>query len=419
MTTPTFRVTRPWPIRMLNHAGRPLARIGAAPRLDAQHLRAAASRAAGLPWIPDDYLDTALDVLVASLRDEAELSFLGRKMVQVRLVGMLSTRLRLRELIRKRPEIAELRVEPPIVIVGLQRTGTTLLHRLLAADPAAGSMRSWEGAQPLPHPDEPTGAAHLRIAKAAKDEASLRYLAPQFFAIHSVEAEAPEEDVLLLDFALHSQMPEVMFHVPSYASWLAAQNMQPAYELHRLLLQVLQWQQPRGRWVLKTPAHLEHLDVLLRVYPDAVVVWTHRDPAQTTASSSSMLAHYQALFSDHVDHHRLSRYWLGKNAQVIDRAITVRGNHPESFVDINYPELLNDPMSSVQRIHDAAGRPLSDAAVAAMQTSLRTNRQHKHGEHRYSLEQFGLTTEEVDDAYQRYVEHFSIERESGGVRERL
>ena len=417
MTTPVFRVTRPWPIRMLNHVGRPLARIGAAPRLDPQRLRAAASRAAGLPWIPDGYLDTALDVLTASLRDEAELSFLGRKMVQVRLVGMLSTRLRLRELIRKHPEIAELQLEPPIVIVGLQRTGTTLLHRLLAADPAAGSMRSWEGAQPLPHPHESAGAADLRIAKAAKDETSLRYLAPQFFAIHSVEAEAPEEDVLLLDFALHSQMPEVMFHVPTYASWLAAQDIEPAYELHRLLLQVLQWQRPRGRWVLKTPAHLEHLDVLLRVYPGAVVVWTHRDPVQTTASSSSMLAHYQALFSDRVDHHRLARYWLGKNAEIIDRAIVVRGHRPESFIDINYPDLLNDPMGTVHRIHETAGRPLSDEAVAAMQTSLRMNRQHKHGEHRYSLEQFGLTTAEVDDAYRRYVEYFSIERESGGVRE--
>ncbi|MUM19848.1 sulfotransferase [Mycobacterium sp. CBMA271] len=412
-----FTVTRPWPIRALNRAGGPMAGMGVAPKLDSQWLRSAACRATGLEWIPDPYLDDALDVLTASLRGDAQLSFLGRKMVQVRLAGMLSTRLRLHKLITLHPEIKDLPVEPPIVIVGLQRTGTTLLHRLLAADPAAGSMSSWEGASPLPHPDQPIDAPDLRIAKAAKDERSLKYLAPQFFAIHSVEAEAPEEDVLLLDFALHSQMPEVMFHVPGYAKWLAAQDMLPTYELHRLLLQVLQWQQPRGRWVLKTPAHLEHLDVLLRVYPGAVVVWTHRDPAQTTASSSSMLAHYQALFSDHVDHHRLARYWLGKNAQIIDRAITVRDEHPASFVDVNYSELLDNPIVVAQRVYRAAGRRLSGEAMVAMQASLRENRQHKHGEHKYSLEQFGLTTAEVDTAYQRYIDHFGIERERGGLRD--
>ncbi|MGH3725621.1 MAG: sulfotransferase family protein [Mycobacterium sp.] len=412
-----FEVTRPWPIRTLNRIGRPLTGMGVAPMLDPGWLRDAASRATGLDWVPDQYLDNALDVLVSSLHNDAHLSLLGRKMVQVRLVGMLGTRLRLRELITLNPGINDLPVKPPIVIVGLQRTGTTLLHRLLAADPAAGSMSSWEGAQPLPHPRQPVDAPDRRIAKAAKNERSLRYLAPQFFAIHSAEAEAPEEDVLLLDFALHSQMPEVMFHVPGYARWLAEQDIGPAYELHRLLLQVLQWQRPRGPWVLKTPAHLEHLDVLLRVYPGAVVVWTHRDPVQTTASSSSMLAHYQALFSDHVDHRRLARYWLGKNAQIIDRAIAVRDQQPHSFVDINYPDLLTDPIAAVERIYSAAGRPLSGDAVAAMQASLRENRQHKHGEHRYSLEQFGLTTTEVDNAYHRYVDHFSIERERGGVRD--
>ncbi|EIU04684.1 putative sulfotransferase [Mycobacteroides abscessus 5S-0422] len=411
-----FKAAHPWPIRALNRVGNPLTGIGAAPTLDPQWLRSAARRATGLEWVADAYLDDALDALATSLRNDAKLSFLGRKMVQVRLVGMLSTRLRLRELIRTNPGIAQLPVEPPIVIVGLQRTGTTLLHRLLAADPSAGSMSSWEGASPLPHPQQPSGAADLRIAQAAKDERSLKYLAPQFFAIHSVEAEAPEEDVLLLDFALHSQMPEVMFHVPGYAKWLADQDMTPAYELHRLLLQVLQWQRPRGRWVLKTPAHLEHLDVLLRVYPGAVVVWTHRDPAQTTASSSSMLAHYQALFSDRVDHHELARYWLGKNAQIIDRAIAVRAEHPAAFVDINYTELLDDPIAAVQRIYHAADRRLSDDALTAMRASLQENRQHKHGEHRYSLAQFGLTITEVDAAYRRYIDHFAIQTERGGVR---
>ncbi|MHA3019220.1 sulfotransferase family protein [Mycobacterium sp. BMJ-28] len=395
----------------------PLSSFGAAPRLDGRWLRVAACRAAHSEWIDDAYLDEALDVLAHSLCTEARLSFMGRKMAQVRLVRMLSTRLQLRQLLERRPEITSRPVEPPIVIVGLQRTGTTLLHRLLAADPGSGSMLSWEGAHPLPDPRQIPGRPDLRIMQAGKEERALRYLQPQFFAIHSLESTAPEEDVLLLDYSLHSQMPEVMFHVPTYARWLSEQNMADAYELHRLLLQVLDWQQPRGRWVLKSPAHLEHLDVLLRTFPGAVVVWTHRDPAQTTASSSSMLAHYQALFSDRVDHHEVARYWLDKNANMIERAIDFRETSDATFVDVHYQDLLADPMHIVDRIYEAEGRQLTDIARRAMQDELSAHRQHQHGEHRYSLEQFGLTATEVDDAYARYVEHFSVPAEPGGVRD--
>jgi hypothetical protein len=250
-----------------------------------------------------------------------------------------------------------------------------------------------------------------------REERVLKYLQPQFFAIHSWESTAPEEDVLLLDYSLHSQMAEVMFHVPTYARWLSHQSMTAAYELHRILLQVLDWQQPRGRWVLKSPAHLEHLDVLLRTFPGAVVVWTHRDPAQTTASSSSMLAHYQALFSEHVDHRGLARYWLHKNMEMIEHAIRVRESSTSTFVDVHYQELLADPMRVVDRVYEAEGRGLTESARRAMTAELSEHRQHQHGEHRYSLEQFGLTAAEVDTTYARYIEHFSIHAESGGVRD--
>lgn len=413
----TLNVAAPWPVRALNGLGAPLNAIGAAPTLDPGRLRESASRATGIDWVEDAYLDEALDVLASALRTEADLSFMGRKMVQVRLIRMLGTRLRLRRLLQSHPEIAERPVQPPVVIVGLQRTGTTLLHRLLAADPAAGSMRSWEGAHPLPDPDQVAGLPDGRIALAAKEERVLRYLQPQFFAIHALEATAPEEDVLLLDYSLHSQMPEVMFHVPTYGRWLAGQDMTEAYALHRLLLQVLDWQEPRGRWVLKSPAHLEHLDVLLRIFPGAVVVWTHRDPAQTTASSSSMLAHYQALFSARVDHHRLARYWLSKNAEMIERAIEVRRTSTATFVDVHYRDLLADPMRIVEAIYQAQRRPLTPAARQAMSAALDEHPQNRHGTHDYRLEQFGLTVAQVDHAYRRYAAHFAVDTEPGGVRD--
>lgn len=412
----TLDVAARWPVRALNSLGVPLTALGAAPSLDAGWLRESASRVTGIDWVEDAYLDEALDVLTASLRAEAGLSFMGRKMVQVRLSRMLATRLRLGRLLQSHPEIAARPIPPPVVIVGLQRTGTTLLHRLLAADPAAGSMRSWEGAHPLPDPNQVAGRPDVRISLAAKEERVLRYLQPQFFAIHAAEAAAPEEDVLLLDYSLHSQMAEVMFHVPTYGRWLTGEDMTAAYALHRLLLQVLDWQEPRGRWVLKSPAHLEHLDVLLRTFPGAVVVWTHRDPAQTTASSSSMLAHYQALFSARVDHQRLARYWLAKNAAMIERAMTVRRTVTATFVDVYYRDLLADPIGTVEAIYRAEGRALTPAARQAMAAALDEQPQNRHGTHEYSLEQFGLSVAQVDDAYHRYATHFAVDHEPGGVR---
>ncbi|AHC27434.1 MULTISPECIES: sulfotransferase family protein [Mycobacteriaceae] len=412
-----FAVCSPWPVRTLNRIGRPLAAGGLAPTLQSGSLRSAAGTSAGMDWVADSYLDEALDVLTESLVAEAELSYLGRIMVQKRLVRMLTTRLRMRRLLRSRPEIAERTIAPPVVIVGLQRSGTTLLHRLLAADPATRSMASWEGARPLPDDEQAAHAPDSRRAVAAREERALRYLQPQFYAIHSLESTAPEEDVLLLDYSLHSQMAEVMFHVPSYARWLLQQDMRPAYELHRVMLQILDWQHCRERWVLKSPAHLEHLDALLEALPGAVVVWTHRDPAQTTASSSSMLAHYQSLFSDRVDHRRLARHWLDKNSTMIDRAMQFRRTSKGIFVDVHYHELMADPMSVIGRIYAAQGRPLSDAAAATMTDTLAASPQNLHGEHRYSLRQFGLNVADVDDCYSGYIEHFSIDRERGGVRE--
>lgn len=344
----------------------------------------------------DERFVPALERLVAAMRDEARLTPTGHVIQHVRLVEALGTRLRLRALERAQPEIEALTLPPVVVIAGVQRTGTTKLQRLLAADPEARALRSWEALDPVPRPGEGRGQGHRRRLRAALAQRGLAYLAPDFFAIHPVEADAPEEDVLLLDLSFMSQTPEATLYVPSYARWLEAQDHAPAYELLRRLLRALTWQQPGRRWVLKTPEHMEHLDALLAVFPGATVVQTHRDPLETMASFCSMVAHGRGVFSDSVDPHEVGRHWLRKVRRMGLRALQIRKRHPDRFVDVAYAELVRDPLAQIERIYAAQGEALGFRARAAMQELDARDVQHRHGVHRYALEDFGLTPGDVD-----------------------
>lgn len=395
-------------VALTNRVGATLSQRGIAPDLSADRLRRRAVRATGLPWAADLQTDEALEVLCGSIIDEANLSTFGALVIRARMHGILSTRLRVGQLLHDHPEITDLPIEPPIVIAGLQRSGTTMLHRLIAADPDMRSVGSWEVLHLLPKHLERAGKPTLRIAQTRMAELALRYLNPQFFAIHAVEADGPEEDVLLQEYSLLSQVPEAMLSVPSYADWLSRQDMHGSYAYLKTLLQILQSQNPRRRWVLKTPAHLEHLDTLLDVFPGAVIVQTHRDPLRTTASFSSMLAHGHSMFSDHVDAPAVARHWLKRNADMVNRALDVRAARPDVFVDVRYEDLVEDPLSQVEQIYAAAGFDLTDEIRRCMERHREGHAQNSHGVHRYSLAEFGLTEDEVNTAYRRYREAFEL-----------
>ncbi|MFW0794449.1 sulfotransferase [Gordonia sp. CPCC 205515] len=396
------------PIRTINRVGAVLESRGIRVDLSADALCRRAVKATGLPWVADPQVDEALDVLTSSIIDDARLSTFGALVIRARLHGILTTRLRVAELIRTHPEIRDIEITPPIVIAGLQRSGTTMLHRLIGADPQMRSVGSWEVIHLLPRKHEKPGAPRARIAQTKGAELALRYLNPHFFAIHAVEADGPEEDVLLQEYSILSQVPEAMLSVPSYAAWLQRQDMHQSYEYLRTLLQILHTQNPRPRWVLKTPAHLEHLDTLLDVFPNALIVQTHRDPRSTTASFSSMLAHGHSMFSDHVDASAVARHWLSRNADMVNRALDVRAARPEVFLDVQYTDLIDDPMGQVERIYAAARFDLTDETRARMAEHRSGHAQNAHGVHRYDLADFGLTAEEVDEAYARYRQTFSL-----------
>jgi NAD(P)-dependent dehydrogenase (short-subunit alcohol dehydrogenase family) len=387
-------------------------RVGAPARLDVEGLLEAARAATGLDDFGDPTFRAALSVLVDAIEREAHLHPLGRAIMRGRIVSMLANRLRVEALHRAHPEIQSLEIRRPIVIAGLQRTGTTMLHRLLAADPRARALMSWEALHPAPLPGEGERGSLRRRAAARVAELGLRSLAPEFFAIHPVESEAPEEDVLLLDHAFASQAPEATLHVPGYASWLEEQDLVPAYRWLARALAALTWQRAGDFWVLKTPNHMEYLRELRAVFPDAVIVQTHRDPQATMGSFCSMVAHGRGVFSDHVDAREVGRHWLRKVRRMIDRSLSARDEGAEAAcVDVSYYDLLADPLAQVRRIYAHAGLGLTPAAEAAMREVLGRDVQHRFGRHVYRTRDFGLSPALIEETFADYRARFAIRRE--------
>jgi len=407
------RPYRPRPIALLDRAGRALERLGlGGRRLDVDDLIATARRKSGLTRFDDESFREPLGRLVDSIEREAALTPTGRLITRSRILGVLQNRLRAQALFERHPEILDEPVPAPVFVVGLQRTGTTMLQRLLAADPGLRALASWEALNPAPMTRRPWHRRDPRIDRAVLAERGLRYLAPDFFAIHPVEAEAPEEEVILLDYSFLSTVAEATLHVPSFATWLEAQDQTPAYAYLKKMLGLLQWQSRRERWILKTPHHLEWLDTLLAVFPDARIIQTHRDPVKTLASFCSMIAHGRGVFSDRLDPHEVGAHWWRKTQRQVDRAMTARDHAPASaFLDVSYYDLMVDPMSQVARIYDFIGRPFDDKVRAAMDAARRSNRQHKHGEHRYRLEDFGLDRAKVEAGFAAYRQRHGIPRE--------
>lgn len=403
---------RPKPIALFNYLGRTAEKIGVVPDFNVDTLIANARRKTGLQDFGDEWFREPLSVLVESLNKEAQLTPLGKVIQKGRLEGALANRLRIEKICQQHPQIEEIELGNIIAIAGLQRTGTTTLHRLLAADTNMRALLSWEALNPAPLPKDTDEYAKARIGQAKIAEKGLAYLAPSFFAIHPVEHDAPEEDVLLLDLSFMSQAPEATMHVPSYAAWLETQDNTPAYQYLRKLMQVLLWQRPAKNWVLKTPHHMEYLDTLLDVFPEVKIVQTHRDPQKTMGSFCSMVAHGRGVFSDHVDAKETASHWVRKVRRMIEKSMEVRKQRgEEQFLDVSYYDLLKEPIKELEKIYNFAGIEFTDKTATAARQTTKRNAQHRYGRHRYDLEDFGLSRQEIENQFAFYRSHYNIPHE--------
>jgi hypothetical protein len=406
------RPHRPLALRLVNAAGRALERAGhEGASLERDSLIEAARRRTGLANFGDPAFRRPLEVLLASMEHGADLHPAGRLMARQNLIRILANRLRIENTIHNHPGILETPMQDPVIITGLQRTGTTLLNRLLGIDPALRWLRSWEAVNPAPWHEEGDRDPRIRAARLA--QASVRWLAPDFFAIHPVDAESSEEDVLLFEYALVSQVPEATMKVPTYSRWLEREaDWKAAYRYYERVLRVLAWQRPVGRWLLKSPQHLEHLDVLLDVFPDARVLVTHRDPTRCQASFCSMMAHAWGIFTDAIDPHEVGRHWGSKQVRMVERAMAARDAAPaDRFLDILYADLVSDPVGQAQRALDFLGMDLDPEVERGMRRHLEDNPRRRHGRHRYALEDFGLERQEVDARFAAYRDRFRVPAE--------
>ena len=407
---------RPLPIRLLNGTGRAWRRLGIESRgLSEERVLERARKATGLDDFGDPHFREPLRMLLASLEREAKLSALGRIFARRQLQELLVGRLQLIEHAKRYPEVADEKIEAPLFVLGLPRTGTTLLHGLLAQDPAHRAPISWELDDPGVPARPETFERDPRIARTARRFAQLNQLAPGFQTVHPIGATLPQECIVITAFDFWGVRFEMAFDIPSYQRWMVDADPAPAYRFHRRMLQHLQSGGVRGRWVLKTPGHLGTLDALLGEYPDARIVQLHRDPVRIVPSVASLEYNLRTIATDDQDTAALGDNMLWLWSLYLERALETRDAHPEKsgqFADFHYRELVADPLGCVGRLYDRFGMELSEEAERRMRSYLAENPQHKHGRHRYSLEMFGLDEEQVADAFASYCKRFGVEREA-------
>jgi hypothetical protein len=365
-----------------------------------------------------DRLLEPLDRVLAALEGEAALTLTGRWLTRRFLLRLLEVRLQLMAYLRADPGVRDEPIAAPLFVAGAPRTGTTILHALLAADPAHRAPLGWELLRPVPPPDPDAArrASDARIALADRELVLPQTVVTGLLAIHEYGARRPKECLSAMSFAFLSEEFTARYHVPSYEAWLERADPTPAYAMHRLVLQVLQRRTGPASWVLKSPVHLHALPTLFAVYPDARVAVTHRDPLVMLASLTSLIAALRRAHSDRVDeaaiaaaHARRWRETLGRLVRWSDaEAVPAAQMHHSPYADT-----LRDPLATVAALYARFGRPLPAATQARMRAALLARPRDEHGAHAYSFDALGLDRAALRESFRAYRTRFGVSDEAG------
>jgi len=384
-----------------------------------------ASEEMGLSDFGDESFREPFGVLVKALEEEGNLNPVGRFVQYERVLNTLKNRLRVSEYIRLHPEILDEEILAPAAIVGLPRTGTTMLHRVLASDQRFFAPLWYEVRNPAPFMDWDPDVKDERLTLAEAEVAALLEANPEIAAIHPMDPLGADEDILLLEHSFYSTVPNAFCNLPSYQEWLFSHDNQPGYDYLKVLLQGLQWQKKKGqkrkgqketqskedseankKWLLKTPHHLHFLDCLLKTFPDIQIIQTHRDPLDTIPSITSFNYNLWITQADEVDKSLVGEQWGGMFARGLQHAMQVREQHKDQFIDIGFKTLLAEPIETTNAIFDFIGVPTTDESLSAMQQHRDENQRDSRPAHEYSIEDFGFSEAGLKQQFTNYRAEF-------------
>ena len=361
---------------------------------------------------PGDYRE-GLTVLCESINNEARLNDLGEVAVRDTVVNSLANRLRVFDWIRGHPEVAGEHIDAPIVVIGMFRAGTTYLSRLLDQDPHNRALLRWEATDSVPPPSYRNFRSGPRVEAARLGNQMLQDLNPAMKAIHHEDAADPTECIAVMSQDFKSLSWEAITNVPSYSRWLLAADQRSAYEYHHSTLQVLQSGGVRGRWTLKSPHHAIALDALTAVYPDARLVLLHRDPLVLCASVCSLITTLSGTFTDADHTPYATAHWPAMLEESVKRIDTFRAAHPEHpIVDVQYADLVDNPLRTVDDLYTACGEELDAAARDAIAAHVNAHPKDEFGTHEYGLTEFGLDASELAERFAGYIDRYGVTVES-------
>jgi hypothetical protein len=375
--------------------------------LDADALHEKASADTGLhDFGAGDYRER-LDVYLAAVREIDGLHEAGVVNFYGQLLQLLKNRLLLTDLLSRHPEIDDIELRSPVVIAGLPRTGTTHLHNLLAAAPTFRTMPYWESNEPFPLPAEASVQPDPRRTRMDVAVGAMNIVMPHFRLMHEMTTDHVHEEIHLLANDFSTMLFETLGDVPRWRDYYQAHDQTPHYQYLATQLRAMQFLRGGRRWLLKSPQHLEQVRVLDRVFPDGIVVFTHRDPAPVVLSMIAMVTYSARMHRSPVPVEQIAASWVNRLEQMFTALVRDRDTiGPERSIDIRFDDFMGDELGVAERVYALAGEPFTDAARAAIADYLAGHQRGRLGNVETSYEMFGLDEDDLRARFAPYVERF-------------
>ena len=396
-------------LNAINFVGGAFRKIGLDPfKLNAKKIIQKSVQRTNFEGTVPESVEIGLNKLISSIQSESNVNPFGALALKGMLERAVYGRLKIEQAIKDDPSILDRPIKEPVFIIGMPRTGTTILHALLHQDPAHRSPLAWECLIPYPvaTPDNKNDNPSLDIVEREFEQ--LFKLVPDLQKKHYLEATAPQECLGITMFDFNSFQVLAQVYAPSYLEWFMNHSDQlQTLRFHKSFLQYLETGGVKSkRWLLKTPVHLMRLSELFEVYPDAKVIMSHRHPEKVVASAASLVSSVRSLYSDHESAHRSGKEQAEMWSESFQRFLKIRKeiDKEDQIIDIKFEDFVGDQIGMVRKIYERFNWELSDEAINNMTNFLNENPKDKHGAHNYSLEQFGLTKENITQQYSQYID---------------